>query len=204
MLTDQEKNLLLDTAKTVLINRPGMFERFKQDVDMKRHDWFFNALDIAEFKIICGLSRTSVLHMYAPELAEKESANAAAKLVAKWARHQPAAYAPKALPPTTRPDAAPVIATIIQPEQKPAKAKRRTWIDVAGPYITGVMQSGQYADAKQLFNALERLADSEGSPFDRGVAHNRWKLFLRETSKSLSLKTVQNNWQKLLDAAANK
>lgn len=76
--------------------------------------------------------------------------------------------------------------------------KRRTWEDVALTYIVGVMKSGQYSTCKQLFIALEDKTGTN-SPFDKGTGTNRGSLFVREISQSLSLKTLQNNWPKLLD-----
>ena len=82
-----------------------------------------------------------------------------------------------------------------------ANAKRRSWWDVSSPYIVEIMQAGQYATAKELYNALEAKAGSD-SPFDKGTGNNRFGLFIRELATPLALKTVQNNWQKLLNAAA--
>lgn len=84
-----------------------------------------------------------------------------------------------------------------------AKAKRRTWWDVTSPYIVEIMQAGQYATAKELYNALEAKAGLN-SPFDKGTGNNRFDLFVRELAMPLSMKTVQNNWQKLRDSAAQK
>ena len=79
-------------------------------------------------------------------------------------------------------------------------ATRRTLWDVVTPHIVETMQGGQYATAKELFNILEKRAGPD-SPFDKGVGNNRESLFVRETSQTLSLKTLQNNWQELLTAA---
>ena len=84
-----------------------------------------------------------------------------------------------------------------------AKAKRHSWWDVASPHMIKIMRAGQYATAKELYNALEAKAGLD-SPFDKGTGNNRFNLFVRELATSLSLKTVQNNWQKLLNAAAQK
>ncbi len=84
-----------------------------------------------------------------------------------------------------------------------AKAKRRTWWDVSSPYIVEIMQAGQYATAKELYSALEAKAGSN-SPFDIGTGNNRFSLFIRELAMPLARKTVQNNWQKLLEAAKKK
>jgi len=81
--------------------------------------------------------------------------------------------------------------------------ERRTWFDVSGSYIVGVMRAGQYSTAKELYNALESKAGID-SPFDKGTGNNRFSLFIRELATPLARKTVQNNWQKLLKAAAQK
>ena len=85
------------------------------------------------------------------------------------------------------------------PAIKP-RAKRRTLWDVVTPYIVEIMQAGQYASAKQLFNALEAKA-GQGSPFDKGIGNSRGSLFVREISQSLAMKTLQTNWPKLKAAA---
>ena len=85
------------------------------------------------------------------------------------------------------------------PLQK-AKAKRRTWWDVSIPYIVEVMRAGRYTTAKELYRALESKAGAN-SPFDKGTGDNRGSLFVRDIAESLSLKTVQNNWQSLREQA---
>lgn len=82
------------------------------------------------------------------------------------------------------------------------KAKRRTWWDVSSRYIVEVMQSGQYATCKELYRALEAKAGPD-TPFDKGTGANRGSLFVREIAQSLSMKTVQNEWQKLRELAQN-
>lgn len=96
---------------------------------------------------------------------------------------------------------------ILEPPAPPvvqAKAKRCSWWDVASPYMVRIMQEGQYATAKELYNELETKAGSSNSPFDKGTGKNRFALFIRDLATSLTMKTVQNNWKKLLNAAAQK
>lgn len=81
-----------------------------------------------------------------------------------------------------------------------APSKRRTWWDISSPYMVDVLRAGQYATAKELYNALEAKAGTN-SPFDIGTGTNRYSLFIRELAKPITLKTIQNNWQKLRAAA---
>lgn len=81
--------------------------------------------------------------------------------------------------------------TTVTTFEKPRK--RRTWQDVAMPYVLDVYKSGQYSTAKALFNALEQKAGKD-SPFDKGTGENRGKLFVREVNETLSLRTFQNLW----------
>ncbi|WP_426148812.1 hypothetical protein [Polaromonas sp. DSR2-3-2] len=94
-------------------------------------------------------------------------------------------------PQATTPSPAPVVQ---------AKAKRRTWRDAASPYIVKIMQDGQYTTAKELYRALEAKAGPD-SPLDKGTGANRGSLFVREIAQSLSMKTVQNEWQMLRELA---
>ena len=86
------------------------------------------------------------------------------------------------------------------PNNAPIRAKRPTWLDVAGPHITEVMRAGQYATAKHLFRALEERTGPD-SPFDKGTDNNRGSLFVRDIGKPLALKTVQNQFDKLREMA---
>jgi hypothetical protein len=81
-----------------------------------------------------------------------------------------------------------------------ATTQRRTLWDVVTPYIVETMQAGQYVSAKELFKALEKKSGPD-SPFEKGEGNNRAGLFVREASQTLSLKTLQNNWPKLMTAA---
>lgn len=79
----------------------------------------------------------------------------------------------------------------------PLKKKHRTWRDVAWPYMVDVFKSGQYPTAKEFYRALEKKAGAD-SPFDRGTGPNSDSLFVREISKKLTFKTVQNTaWAQL-------
>ena len=96
------------------------------------------------------------------------------------------------------PPGAPVVAL---PHEPPAK--RRTLWDVATPYLVEIIRAGQYGNAKRLFKSLEAKAGPD-SPFDKGIGDNRGSLFVREICEPMALKTLQNNWQKLMAEAAKK
>jgi hypothetical protein len=71
--------------------------------------------------------------------------------------------------------------------------KRRTWRDVALPYVVDIFKAGNFTTAKALYSAVESKAGKD-SPFERGTDANRGKLVVRELSKTVSLKTIQNKW----------
>ena len=83
-----------------------------------------------------------------------------------------------------------------------ARKKRLTWMDVAGPYIAGVMRDGQFATAKELFRVLEERA-GPNSPFDKGRGGHHASLFVREIGQPVALKTMQTNFKKLREMARN-
>lgn len=85
-----------------------------------------------------------------------------------------------------------------EPDMK--ATKRPTLWDVATPYIVETMKAKQFADAKRLFKELEAKA-GKNSPFDKGEGPNRGVLFVREIAQTLALKTLQNNFPKLKEAA---
>ncbi len=82
------------------------------------------------------------------------------------------------------PQAAPVVKVV-------KRTKRNTWRDVALDYMTRVYREGQYATAKDFFDALMKKAGTD-SPFDVGVGANRGNLFVRDIGKGLPLKTLEN------------
>lgn len=73
------------------------------------------------------------------------------------------------------------------------RRKRPTWRDVALPYVVDVFRAGNFTTAKALYVAIEKKAGPD-SPFERGSGDNRAKLVVRELSKSVSMKTIQNAW----------
>lgn len=106
----------------------------------------------------------------------------------------------------THPDSAPQANNDAQSAEKSAgesqqeRQDSRTWRSAALPYMIETLRAGQFATAKQLFNALERTAGPT-SPFDKGTGSNRGSLFVRDIARPLSLKTVQNTWPELVAAA---
>lgn len=85
-----------------------------------------------------------------------------------------------------------------QPAPQAAKRRTRTMSDAVLPYMRRVFEAGQFATAKELYKALEGKAGQSDSPFERGSGDHRGSLFVREFSKPLALKTVQNSyWPKL-------
>ena len=77
-----------------------------------------------------------------------------------------------------------------------ARATRRTWWEVASPYMAEVLKSGQFSTAKDLYRALMSKAGPD-SPFDLGKDAHRGSLFVREVAAPLALKTVQNRFAAL-------
>jgi len=116
--------------------------------------------------------------------------------VNKWAAERRFTWCWLSEPQATTPSPAPVMT----PELQAAPAKRRTLWHVVTPYIVETMQAGQYATAKQLFKALQEKA-GPGSPFDRGTGNNLGSLYVRETSDTLALSTLQNRLPTLKAAA---
>ncbi|MBU6257282.1 MAG: hypothetical protein KGO01_02515 [Burkholderiales bacterium] len=85
--------------------------------------------------------------------------------------------------------------------QVPARQPRKTWRDVAWDYMAGRVRAGRFATAVELNHALHEDAGSDSSPFDKGIGHHRGSLWVREIGKPLTLKTIQNHWAELQDAA---
>lgn len=77
---------------------------------------------------------------------------------------------------------------------------KHNWWGVSSAYIVTVMQTHQCTTAKNLYYKLGELA-GESSPFNRGEGANRGALVVKDLAQSVSLKTFQNNWQKIKEAA---
>ena len=77
------------------------------------------------------------------------------------------------------------------------QAKRKTWRDVAWGYVVKVFTTGKYTTAKDLYRALEQKIGTPESPFEMGDGLNRHSLLLRDISKTVSLKTIQNCWAEI-------
>lgn len=82
----------------------------------------------------------------------------------------------------------------------PTKAQRKWW-DIASPFMAKTLKDERCTTAKALYNALGATAGQADSPFERGEGAHRGSLIVREITQPLSLKTVQNHWQKLKDIA---
>jgi len=81
---------------------------------------------------------------------------------------------------------------------------RRNWWDIASPFMANTLRQQRCTTAKALFNTLGSTVGQPDSPFDKGEGPHRGSLIVREISQPLSLKTVQNNWQKLRGIATAK
>lgn len=75
------------------------------------------------------------------------------------------------------------------------------WWSVAGLHMAAVLRAGQFSTAKQLNAALTKDAGQPSSPFDKGQGEHRGTLYVRDLHRPLALKTIQNNWSRLKQAA---
>lgn len=99
------------------------------------------------------------------------------------------------------PEAVPEAAESAPTKPRNSPRPRRTWRDVAKPYMLEVLRSGKFASAAEFERELRNRAGSQGSPFDKGTDLHRGTLWVRELGKPLSLKAIQNNWGKLKQEA---
>lgn len=79
----------------------------------------------------------------------------------------------------------------------PANMVRRTWWEIASPFMAKTLCQERCTTAKELYNAMRTTAGQPNSPFDKGEGAHRGSLIVREISQPLALKTVQNHWQEL-------
>lgn len=129
-----------------------------------------------------------------------EAANAYAAFLPEQQAKALVALAPKpqqTAPATDTATPAPVAASEPLDGGKSLPVKRRTWRDIAWPYVVETFKAGQYSTAKEFYRALENKAGTSGSPFDHGIGANLHSLYVRELSTTVSLKTIQNAWQKI-------
>jgi hypothetical protein len=89
------------------------------------------------------------------------------------------------------------------PVVKPSPVRRKTWKDVAWPYMVDKLRAGRFATAVALNHALHEEAGSPGSPFDKGEGQHRGSLWVRAISAPLAVKTIQNSWAELQRAASS-
>lgn len=84
-------------------------------------------------------------------------------------------------------------------------AEVRAWNGVwpsVGPYLVKKVHEWRPASAKEFYQALwDEAKGSSESPFIQGSGADRGGLVIRETSKPLNLKTIQNRWSGLRAAA---
>lgn len=83
----------------------------------------------------------------------------------------------------------------------PKRRQRRSWWDVVGSHVVETQRASQFGTAKALFNALWAQAETSGSPFERGRGNSRGSLVMRETNKTVALKTIQTSWGKIQDTS---
>ena len=85
------------------------------------------------------------------------------------------------------------------------RKRRKTWKDVAWEYVVQVQRKGRYRTCKDLFNALENKGSEQDAPITKGPGDkHRGKLFVVEISESYELKTFQNAWPEIQEAADSK
>jgi hypothetical protein len=78
--------------------------------------------------------------------------------------------------------------------------KRRTWRDVAMPYVVETYRAGKYKTAHVFYVALVNKAGLENSPF---TLHDR-QLFMTDIGQSLAEKTIENAMPEIKAAAQQK
>ena len=93
--------------------------------------------------------------------------------------------------------AAPVVISEMPDMVEHSQVKRRTWRDVAWPYVVEIFKASQYSTAKDFYRAFENKAGTSDSPFDKGTGVNLHSLYVREISEKLALKTIQNAWAEI-------
>lgn len=89
--------------------------------------------------------------------------------------------------------AAPETAPVPTPTPEKRKAKRKTIKSVAWDYLVKEFKNGQYSTAKEFYRGLERKSGKDDSPFEKGTGSHAGSLFVRDISKPMALKTLENN-----------
>lgn len=79
------------------------------------------------------------------------------------------------------------------------RGNREGWFDLVGEAVIEVQRSGRYETAKRLYQALEQKAQ-EGDP-SSPLRYSSRQLRIAKNDKHLSLKTVQNWWGRIREAA---
>lgn len=104
------------------------------------------------------------------------------------------------------PSPAPASAEQVSPKQVAdmprQRKKRKTWRDAAWGYVVQVQREGRYRTCNALFNALEDKGSEQGAPIIKGAGDkHRGRLFVVEIGESCELKTFQNAWPEIREAA---
>lgn len=104
------------------------------------------------------------------------------------------------------PSPAPASAEQVSPKQVAdmprQRKKRKTWRDAAWGYVVQVQREGRYRTCNALFNALEDKGSEQGAPIIKGSGDkHRGRLFVVEIGESCELKTFQNAWPEIREAA---
>lgn len=119
------------------------------------------------------------------------------ELNAKMATLQLKYSVPYTAPAQTTATPAPVVAGNEPVPASKRTRKRRTWRDVAMPYVVETYRAGKYKTAHVFYVALVNKAGLENSPF---TLHDR-ELFMTDIGKPLAEKTIENAMPEIKAAA---
>jgi hypothetical protein len=194
---DGEKRLLA-IAKCRLEMLPGAFKRFELHTKIKAVTG-----EIALFKVFRPFGDVLAADVLDPIKAFDRRA---LEYIDSWAEKE---YRPQITPlsPRVTPLSPPLAISTPAPTRPaaatPHKASRKGW-RVALPYIVRVQREGRYRTCNELFNALESQGSEPGAPIVKGTGdQHRGRLYVVELGKSFELKTFQNAWPEIREAAAD-
>lgn len=86
-------------------------------------------------------------------------------------------------------------------ETKKAPSRRAWFSTPIGDYVVEIQRLGKFKEAKLLFSALEKNAEQADSPFELGRGNSRGALIVRESGKTIALKSLVNHWGKIRERA---